>query len=219
MNRQIKILYKDDAIAVCVKPAGVLSQAGKPEEETMLTCLEAQLGGTFYPVHRLDRQVGGVMVYGRTSEAAGALGKEIQQGNMKKEYLAAVHGAVTPESGEMEDLLLHDVRNNKSFVVKRMRGGVKKARLSYCLLDTRNDSSLVQVRLHTGRTHQIRVQFASRKHPLLGDGRYGGGSGQIALWSARITFHHPKTGKQCCFSAMPERLGPWSSIPPLVEIP
>ena len=219
MNRKIKILYEDDAIAVCVKPAGVLSQAGKPGEETMLTGLEAQLGGTFYPVHRLDRQVGGIMVYGRTSEAAGALGKEIQQGNMKKEYLAAVHGAVMPECGEMEDLLLHDARKNKSFVVKRMRGGVKKARLAYCVLDANDVSSLVQVRLHTGRTHQIRVQFASRTHPLLGDGRYGGGSGQLALWSARISFHHPKTGEQCCFSAMPEQLGPWTILPQLTEMP
>lgn len=214
----IKILYQDKAIAVCIKPRGILSQAGKPGEETMLTLLSAQLGGEFYPVHRLDRQVGGVMVYARTSAAAGALGKEIQQGNFKKEYLAAVLGAPAEQQGQMEDLLLHDARKNKSYVVDRMRGGVKKARLSYWVLAQNAEQSLVQVRLYTGRTHQIRVQFASRKMPLAGDGRYGGGKGDPALWSARLSFRHPSSHKWMCWQTMPEALGCFTEFPPLTEM-
>ena len=214
----IKILYEDKDIAVCVKPRGILSQAGKPGEETMLTALSGQLGGEFYPVHRLDRQVGGVMVYARSSASAGALGKDIQQGNFKKEYLAAVLGAPAERSGELEDLLLHDARKNKSFVVQRMRGGVKKARLAYLVLAQTQAQSLVQVRLYTGRTHQIRVQFASRKMPLAGDGRYGGGKGDPALWSVRLTFRHPKTRMLVSYQGLPEALGCFTELPALAEM-
>ena len=214
----IEILYQDADIVVCIKPRGVLSQAGAPGQETMLTGLAEQLGGTFYPVHRLDRQVGGVMVYARTSAAAGALGREIQQGNLKKEYLAAVLGAPTEKQGELEDLLFHDIRKNKSYVVKRIRGGVKKARLAYRVLAEHPDQSLVQVRLYTGRTHQIRVQFASRRLPLVGDERYGGGKGDPALWSARITFRHPRKQETLCFQALPDSLGSFTALPALVDM-
>ena len=153
---ELKLLHLHQDFVVCLKPAGVLSQAGKPGEQTMISLLEGQLGGTVYPVHRLDREVSGVMVYARTAKAAGSLGKAIQEGRMKKEYLAVIHGAPEMETGVLEDLLLHDNRKNKSFVVDRMRGGVKKARLSYQVLACNGEQSLVQVRLFTGRNQQIR---------------------------------------------------------------
>lgn len=210
---ELQILHQNRDFVVCIKPTGVLSQGGKPGEETMLQLLENQLGDQFFPVHRLDREVGGVMVYARTSKAAGELSKVIQNGEMKKEYLAVVKGKPEPEAGIYEDLLLHDQRKNKSYVVKRLRGGVKKAKLAYGVLSAGEEASLVQVRLYTGRSHQIRVQFASRGMPLLGDGRYGGGSGGIALCSVRISFPF---GKQAyCFTALPEALGGISDLPAL----
>ena len=209
----IRILYETDGFAVCLKSRNVLSQTGKPGDQSMIDLLKEQLGGEIYPVHRLDRQVGGVMVYARTQKAAAELSRAIQQGTMKKEYLAVVHGDPQEDAGEMQDLLLHDARKNKSYVVSRMRAGVKKARLSYRVLAREEDRTLVQVRLFTGRTHQIRVQFASRKLPLIGDGRYGGGSGDIALWSVRLTF--PYGGKTLCFGALPDSLGGFSTFPAL----
>lgn len=212
----IRILYENQAFAVCLKPRNVLSQAGKPGEISMIDLLKEQLGSEIYPVHRLDRQVGGVMVYAKTQESAAYFSREIQQGNLKKEYLAVVHGAPEANSGEMQDLLLHDARKNKSFVVNRMRGGVKKARLSYAVLERAEDRTLVQVRLFTGRTHQIRVQFASRKLPLIGDGRYGGGSGELALWSVRLTFRY--RGKELCFTEKTESLGGLTEFPELLTM-
>ena len=214
----IQILHLERDFVVCLKPAGVLSQAGKEGETTMLTLLSSQLGGEIYPVHRLDREVGGVMVYARTGKAAAALSKLIQEGNMKKEYLAVVQGCPEQEAGIFEDLLLHDARKNKSYVVDRMRGGVKKAKLSYQVLAQRNEKSLVQVRLFTGRSHQIRVQFASRKMPLTGDGRYGGGSGKIALWSVRLSFSYPGKKELCVFSCLPEQLGDFAEFPELMNM-
>ena len=218
MYMEIEILYLEKDFVVCLKPSGVLSQAGKPGEDTMISLLTQQLGGEIYPVHRLDREVGGLMVYARTGKAAAALSKMIQEGQMKKEYLAVVHGIPEEESGIYEDLLLHDKGKNKSYVVSRMRGGVKKAKLSYRVLKQEKDRSLVQIRLYTGRTHQIRVQFSSRKLPLVGDGRYGGGSGRIALWSVRLTFPHPGRKETCTFSAMPRELGAFTDIPPLATM-
>lgn len=209
----IRILYENQAFAVCLKPRNVLSQAGGPGETSMIDLLSAQLGSEIYPVHRLDRQVGGVMVYAKTQKSAAWFSREIQQGNLKKEYLAVVRGAPEEDSGELNDLLLHDARKNKSYVVNRMRGGVKKARLSYGVLTRAEDRTLVQVRLFTGRTHQIRVQFASRKLPLIGDGRYGGGSGELALWSVRLTFRY--RGKELCFTEKPDSLGGLTEFPEL----
>ena len=192
----MEILYHDKALAVVVKPVGLESQAGVPAE------LEKQLGDVFYPVHRLDLNVGGVMVYARTKQAAAVLSKAIQEGSMVKEYVAMVHGA-PEESGDWEDLLFKDSSKNKVFVVKRMRGGVKKARLEYRRLST-GETSLVHIRLHTGRSHQIRVQFASRGFPLVGDQKYGSKEEAAApmLFSCRITF--PWKGKQRSYEAYPD---------------
>lgn len=214
----IEILYKDAAIIVCMKPRGVLSQTGPAGEKNMVDLLSQQLGGEIFPVHRLDKSVGGVMVYARTKSAAAELTRQIQQGNVKKEYLAVVHGIMSPLSGSLEDLLLHDKKRNKSYVVQRQRAGVKKALLSYVTLQTEQAVSLVQVRLFTGRTHQIRVQFSSRQHPLLGDGTYGGGKGTLSLWSVRLQLMHPVNKKQLCFAALPSELGPFFNFPPLKDM-
>lgn len=171
-----------------------------------------QTGCSLFPVHRLDRGVGGVMVYAKTQKAAAALSAAIQNRTFEKEYLCVVHGCPQEPAGIYEDLLLHDRTRNKTFVVDRMRGGVKKASLDYRVLESSGDLSLIRVHLHTGRTHQIRVQFASRKTPLLGDGKYGGGSGQIALWSWHLAFPHPVTKKPLTFSHLPQGQ-PWDSFP------
>lgn len=205
----IPILYQDRQIAVCLKSPGLLSQDGPGE--TLPSLLSSQLGGDIYPIHRLDRGVGGVMVYARTRQAAGALSAAVREGAFQKEYLCVTAGRPAQDAGEYRDLLLHDRVRNKSFVVSRMRGGVKEARLSYQVLASAGGLSLLRVRLHTGRTHQIRVQLSSRGTPLLGDGKYGGGSGPIALWSAALAFPHPADGREMAFQAAPSG-GVWGTF-------
>lgn len=207
----IEILFADKQIAVCVKPVGVLSQCDG--EEDMVILLKKQLGGEIFPVHRLDRNVGGVMVFARTAKAAASLSSQIQNGGFVKRYLAAVHGIPSPASGEMTDLLFRDSRSGKTFVVGRPRKGTKEARLAYSTIDSAEGNSLVLVRLFTGRTHQIRVQFASRKMPLLGDGKYGSRDGkcEIALWSHRVSFRHPVNSEQMSYSSYPDtEKDPWN---------
>ena len=191
----MEILYSDRELAVCVKPVGLDSEQQLPE------ALKGLLGGTLFPVHRLDKNVGGVMVYARTKPAAAALSKLIQDGSLVKEYVAKVHGQ-PPETGDWQDLLFKDSRKNKVFVVKRQRTGVKAARLEF----KRIGDGLVRIRLHTGRSHQIRVQFASRGFPLMGDHKYGARDELSApmLFSCRITF--PWKGQALQF----EQLPPWA---------
>ena len=183
------ILFVDKDIVVCVKPVGLDAEHQMPE------ALKAELGGEIYPLHRLDMNVGGVMVYARTKAAAASLSALIQQGQMVKEYVAMVHGT-PPEQGDWQDLLFKDSRRNKVFVVDRQRSGVKKARLEFTR-HTAGETSLVHIRLHTGRSHQIRVQFASRGFPLVGDRKYGGRDDSPApmLYSCRITFPYKGTEK------------------------
>lgn len=195
----MEILYSDHDIAVCVKPVGLDSEKDVP------AALQEALGGSLFPVHRLDRNVGGVMVYARTKAAAASLSKAIQDGAMIKEYVALVHGT-PPETGDWEDLLFKDSSKNKVFVVKRERKSVKKARLEFTRL-TAGDPSLVRIRLHTGRSHQIRVQFASRGFSLVGDHKYGAKDEFPApmLYSCQLTF--PYQGKIVRYSSLPDWAG------------
>lgn len=192
----MEILYSDRDLAVCVKPIGLDSEAEVP------AALKEALGGEVFPIHRLDKNVGGVMVYARTKQAAAALSRAVQEGSMVKEYVAVVHGT-PPEQGDWEDLLWKDSSKNKVFVVKRERQGVKKARLEFMRLSA-GEASLVRIRLHTGRSHQIRVQFSSRGFPLVGDHKYGSRHEKTApmLYSCCITF--PWKGSQKRFEALPE---------------
>ena len=192
----MEILYSDRHMAVCVKPVGLDSELEVP------AALKEILGGEIFPIHRLDKNVGGVMVYARTKQAAAELSRAVQAGSMVKEYVALVHGS-PPETGDWEDLLWKDSGKNKVFVVKRLRGGVKKARLEYRVLSA-GECSLVRIRLHTGRSHQIRVQFSSRGFPLVGDHKYGARDSSPApmLFSCRITF--PWRGQTKDFEALPD---------------
>ena len=192
----MELLFSDKNIVVCVKPVGLDSELEVP------AALKETLGGEIFPIHRLDKNVGGIMVYARTKQAAASLSKAVQEGSMVKEYVALVHGT-PPESGDWEDLLWKDGKKNKVFVVKRVRGGVKKARLEFKLLSA-GETSLVHIRLHTGRSHQIRVQFSSRGFPLVGDHKYGARDTSPApmLFSCRISF--PYRGETRVFEKMPE---------------
>ena len=190
------LLYSDRDLAVCVKPVGLDS------ESEVSAALKEQLGGEIFTIHRLDKNVGGVMVYARTKQAAAAMSRAVQEGTMVKEYVAMVHG-MPPESGDWEDLLWKDAKKNKVFVVKRERGGVKKAQLDFRRLTT-GETSLVRIRLHTGRSHQLRGQFSSRGFPLVGDHKYGSRDAATApmLFSCKITF--PWKGKEMVFETLPE---------------
>ena len=192
----MEILFSDKDIVVCVKPVGLDSEMEMPK------ALKETLGGEIFPLHRLDKNVGGVMVYARTKVTAASFSKAIQNGDMVKEYVAKVHGE-PEESGILTDLLFKDSRKNKVFVVKKPRAGVKEAKLQYRHLG----EGLVHVRLFTGRSHQIRVQFSSRGFPLVGDHKYGSRAPETApmLFSCRITF--PYHGKTMQFCALPQ----WAS--------
>ena len=202
----LNIRYQDSSLVLCLKPVGVES-----EGEGMPRLLERQLGSPIFCVHRLDKAVGGLMVYARTKQAAAALSAAVARREMEKEYLCVVPGAPEPAQGLMRDLLYRDAAKNKSFVVKRPRRGVKEAELAYTLLERGLETSLVRVALHTGRSHQIRVQFASRSMPLLGDVKYGSRERRctIALWSCRLAFPHPASGKPMAFTALPPAAFPW----------
>ena len=191
----MEILYCSDALILCCKPVGLDSEKEVPAQ------LQKQVGGVFYPVHRLDQNVGGLMVYARTKEAAAELSRVIASGEMEKEYVALVHGT-PPEQGDWTDLLFKDARRNKVFVVNRPRSGVKEARLEFKTLHAGKES-LVRIRLHTGRSHQIRVQFASRGFPLVGDHKYGARDSSPApmLFSCCVSF--PYQGKKRSFEQLP----------------
>lgn len=209
-----EILYADAAVAVVVKPAGVLSQGDA--EDAMPVLLQKRLGGTIFPVHRLDQPTGGVMVYARTQDAAAKLSAQMQSEAFGKEYLAVLDGTPEPAEGELHDLLFFDRQKGKSYAVRRKRAGVKDARLAYRVLAQAEGLTLVRVRLYTGRTHQIRVQFSSRGWPLTGDGKYGSRNNRCApaLWSAELHFAHPVTGETLIFRSQPPEAYPWTLFSP-----
>lgn len=203
----------DDAdILVCVKPAGILSQSA--EGKGGRTVQDEYPDKLLYPVHRLDRETGGVMVFAQTRYGASELTAQITAGEMKKRYLAVVKGKPAEDTGVFEDLLFRDKQKNKTYVVKRKRKGVRDASLEYTVLGTAGEYSLVEILLHTGRTHQIRAQFSSRGMPLYGDGRYGGGGSagtNLGLFAYSLSFIHPRSKERMTFTELPDiRELPWS---------
>lgn len=212
------ILYQDGQLLVCVKPVGVSSEEGGMPE-----LLREQCGGEIFCVHRLDRAVGGLMVYARTKDAAGALSAAVASRKMEKTYLAVAQGRKAEASGEMRDLLYHDRTKNKSYVVQRPRRGVREALLHYESLGTaqtpEGELSLLKIRLETGRSHQIRVQLASRGMPLAGDARYGSSlrGCDVALWSCGLAFEHPASGKALRFFAPPPEKRPWTVFAEIIR--
>lgn len=178
----------------------------------MLTLLQEIFQGEVYPVHRLDQPVSGLMVYARTKEAASDLSEQMRTGRFQKEYLCIAEG-ILPHEGEMTDLLFKDAKTGKTYPVKRERKGVREAKLLYKTLSTDETASLCAVTLLTGRSHQIRAQFAARKHPLLGDGRYGSRHNcPLALFSCSLAFYHPETGEKLHFSQPAPALTPWQKF-------
>ena len=207
----IEVLYDCPHFTVAVKPCGVLSEEG---EGSFPSLLKSQLPlPTLYPVHRLDRIVSGVMVYAKTKQAAAELSKE---NALSKTYLAVVKGVGLPTRDTLTDLLFKDAAKNKTYVVFSARKGVREASLSYEVLQENPtaNATLLKITLHTGRSHQIRAQFSHRKHPVLGDGKYGGGDNaakNIALFSQGIAFSF--MGKDYHFTALPQDFYPWTLFP------
>lgn len=217
----MKILYEDKYLLVCEKPIGVESQVSSSGKENMIDLLSQYRIGKGEEsyiglVHRLDMATGGAMIYSKREDVTGKLSALIQSGDYKKTYLAVVHGVPEANEGELKDLLFHDKQKNKSYVVEKKRAGVKEALARYRLIETvtsdgGDNISLVEVELITGRTHQIRVQFSSRKMPLVGDGKYGSrnNSATCALWSHKVELIHPVTKKEITVESMPPEDYPW----------
>ncbi len=213
------IIHNEQNYIICKKPVGVSSQKtnGKCDMPTIISQEINVSLDSIYPIHRLDNAVGGTMVYALTKQSAASLSKIVSEGNMQKTYLAIIHGKPEAEKGVLEDLLFKDSSKNKSYVVKRLRKGVKEASLEYELIDTVcyecKQMSLVKILLHTGRTHQIRVQFSHRKMPLVGDRRYGSGKDNcpVALWSHKISFDSPFDNTKRQYSSLPDAMQfPWN---------
>ena len=210
----MEILYLDADIVVCVKPQRVLSTdepGGIPE------LLRRELGdekADVRTVHRLDRVVGGVMVLARSASAASELSRQIRENEFGKEYLAVVHGVPKAEEGQLWDLLGRDKARRMTFVAAEPGKGIQEAVLSYRVLNRADDLTRVRIRLHTGRTHQIRVQFASRGMALVGERKYDTREDpcEIALWSHMVEFTHPHTGERMIFRKEPPRVYPWTVV-------
>ena len=210
----MNIIYYDNSIIVCIKPAGVIST---DEEGGMPQLLREALddkNADIRAVHRLDQVVSGLMVYAQSNAAASELSRQIRCGEFHKSYLAVVHGVPEERKGRFEDILLRSKEKRKTFVINKLARGAQNAILDYELLGSNGERSLVAIELITGRTHQIRAQFSHRRLPLLGDRKYGASEDncRIALWSYSLSFLNPETGKRMSFRVKPPREYPWSDF-------
>ena len=210
----MELIYVDDDILVCLKPARVLSTDEPGGVPDLAREALGDKSADVRTVHRLDRVVSGLMVLARNAKAASELSRQIREDEFQKEYLAVVHGRPAENNGTLRDLLGRDKARKMTYVAQEPAKGVQEAVLDYQVLNTASGMSRVQIRLHTGRTHQIRVQFASRGMPLVGERKYSelNDPCEIALWSYRIGFTHPKTGERMEFTQEPPDVFPWTEV-------
>lgn len=223
MNK-LKVIYEDNHIIVVEKPVNIPSQGDKTGDTDMLTIIKEYIKekynkpGNVYLglIHRLDRPVGGVMVFAKTSKAAARLSEQVREKEFQKSYLVIVDGKMEKEKGTLEDYLLKNEKTNTSKVVKEGTKNSKYAKLDYEVLkyDKELNLSVLKILLHTGRHHQIRVQLSSRGHSIYGDQKYGGrGHGkQIALWAYKLQISHPVSKEKMDFIDIPEKMGSWKII-------
>lgn len=220
----MKVIYEDNHIIVVEKPVNIPSQGDKTGDVDMLTLIKEYLKekynkpGNVYLglVHRLDRPVGGVMVFAKTSKAASRLSEEVRNKTFQKSYLVIVNGKMEQSCAQLEDYLWKDEKTNTSYVVRANKPNAKQAILDYEVLkyDESSNLSVLKVNLHTGRHHQIRVQLASRKHSIYGDAKYSkyNNGKQICLWAYKLTIVHPITKKEMTFTDLPEKIGTWKML-------
>ena len=226
----LKIIYEDNHIIVAQKPVNIPSQGDKTGDIDMLTIIKQYIKekynkpGNVYLglIHRLDRPVGGVMVFAKTSKAAARLSEQVREKIFKKKYLVIANGKFNKNNGTLEDYMLKNEKTNMSKIVKEGTNNAKYAQLDYEVLkyDPELNLSVLKINLHTGRHHQIRVQLSSREHSIYGDQKYGGrGHGkQICLWAYELTIQHPITKEQMTFTCIPEKKGSWKILEDLKEL-
>lgn len=209
----MELIYQDKDIIICVKPAGILSTDEPGGVPDLVRQELGDPGANVRTVHRLDRTVSGLMVLARRSKAASELSRQIREGEFQKEYVAVVHGNLPEDRAELRDLLLRNKQERKTYIVQEPGKDVQEAVLDYRVINRSNDLTRVRIQLHTGRTHQIRVQFSGRGFPLVGDRKYSTieDDCEIALWSYRLAFKHPYSGRPMEFILKPPEAYPWSS--------
>lgn len=209
----MELIYRDPDIVVCVKPARVLSTDEPGGVPDLVREALGDVKADVRTVHRLDRVVSGLMVLARSVDAASELSRQIRDNEFEKEYLAVVHGAPETDTGRLQDLLLRDKARKMTFVATEEGKGIQPASLQYRVLKRKEGLSRVRIKLETGRTHQIRVQFASRGMPLVGERKYSTleDDCEIALWSYRLAFTHPTTGEKMEFTLEPPQEYPWTA--------
>ncbi len=215
----IKVIYEDNHIIVVEKPFNIPTQEDESGDMDILRMVKEYIRvkykkpGEAYIglVHRLDRVAGGLMVFARTSKSASRLSEQVRNRTFKKEYLTVVEGNLRSDATSLVDYLVKDSETNTVYVTKKDAKGAKEARLDYLIMEKHDNLNLLNVNLHTGRPHQIRVQFSSRNNPIWGDGKYGSSYRSrkgIALWSSKITLEHPTKKEKMTFESTPPQVEP-----------